>query len=58
MDRLLDNEREWRRYAIEKLDSLDRRVFMIEAWNLVFRLSGTAVMALMYIIFEWKLNRQ
>lgn len=43
---LMENDREWRKYMIEKLDSLSTEVSEMKAWNLTFRVLGSAVFSI------------
>lgn len=49
---LLENDREWRRYMIEKIEELHKEMMMLKAWSLVFRLAGTAAFTILLVLFE------
>jgi hypothetical protein len=49
LDQLLDNEREWRRYMIERIEEHRKEITHIKVWSMVFRLVGGALLSLLYI---------
>lgn len=62
-ENLLDNEREWRRFLIKQVGKIEedfnyvaKEIERIKVWNLVFRMIGGAVFALILIWVESKLK--
>jgi hypothetical protein len=62
-DGLLDNEREWRRFLIRKVESIEsefthtaREIAAIKVWNIVFRIIGASVFTIVLIWIESKLK--
>lgn len=60
---LLDNEREWRRFLIKKVESIEaefthisKEIAMMKVWNLMFRLVGGGIFAILLIWIESKLS--
>ena len=63
LDNLLENEREWRRYVIERIEKMSsenieigKQIAAIKVWSMVFRLSGSALFAVLCIWIESKLT--
>lgn len=56
VDSLIDNEREWRIFLIEKIDRIEEKLTNHMAWNLVFRVLGSSVFAITLVWVEYKLN--
>lgn len=60
-DRLFENDREWRKYLIDKFEDLEARtqkhgeaIASIRVWNLVFRLIGGALFGVVYgVLMLW-----
>lgn len=48
------NEREWRQYLVAKVDAIHEAQAEIIAWNLVFRVVGGALFALLLVLIETK----
>lgn len=62
LDNLLENEREWRRYVIERIErmaednhEISNQIAGIKVWSMVFRISGSALFAVLCIWIESKL---
>lgn len=60
-DDILDNEREWRRYIIRRLDGIasaqyqtSRQIGEMKVWNVVFRLAGAGLFAIVLLWIEHK----
>lgn len=63
LDTLLENEREWRRYVIERVErmssdtsELGRQIAAIKVWSLVFRIAGSAIFAVLCIWIQSKIT--
>jgi hypothetical protein len=63
LDSLLDNEREWRRYLMTQMSQIQeefqhtaKEISAIKVWNLVFRLVGGAIFAILLVWVESKLG--
>lgn len=63
IDSLLDNEREWRRYLMTQMGEIKNEfahtaneIAAIKVWNLVFRLVGGAIFAILLLWIETKFN--
>lgn len=54
LDKLLDNEREWRRYMIAAIEEHRKEITQIKIWSYVFRITGGILLSLLYI---WIDNR-
>jgi hypothetical protein len=54
LNQLLNNEREWRKYMIERMEEYRREIAHIKAWNLVFRMAGGAILSLLYLWVDHK----
>lgn len=64
MQALIENEREWRKFLITQLESLNekaqqqnRRLSHLEMWSLVFRLAGAAAVTFLWIWIEVNLTQ-
>jgi hypothetical protein len=55
-DGLLDNEREWRRYIIERLEEQRRELTHIKVWSTVFRIAGGVLLSLLYVWIDHRLK--
>lgn len=62
-DHLLENDREWRRYLVEKIETLiidhantSDRLSRVEVWNHVFRIVGAGIFALLLVWVELRLK--
>jgi hypothetical protein len=53
---LIENEREWRRYIVEQIESMKHDVGMLKAWGLAFRLAGVGAVTFLWIWIEHKLK--
>ena len=61
LDNLLENEREWHRYMIERIEKMSEKsqeignqIAAIKVWSMVFRLTGSAMFALLLIWIQVK----
>lgn len=55
IEALIDNEKEWRRFIVNELEVItviQERISKIEAWNLVFRIIGAVMFALLLAMIE------
>lgn len=68
LEKLLENDREWRKYIVEKIEGVSKTQNMqsadiaaIKVWNLVFRTIGAAAWgsaaAILLILFEYSINK-
>lgn len=55
---ILENEREWRAYVIDKIDKIESKLSEHMSYNLVFRIIGSSLFALILIWMEYKLNQK
>lgn len=55
-EQLLENEREWRRYIVEKLERIDRKLATQSEWTFAFRLVGASLFAIALVYMEYRLN--
>jgi hypothetical protein len=62
-DEVWNNEKEWRRHILKKLDSIEsefisfsREITAIKVWNTVFRLVAGALFTIILVWIEVKLN--
>lgn len=53
---LIENEKEWRRYIVEQMESMKTDVSGLKTWSLVFRLAGVGAFTFLWIWIEHKLN--
>ena len=54
IESLIENEREWRRYVVEKVSGIEAKLSDHMAWQLVFRVVGGALFALVIAWIEFK----
>jgi hypothetical protein len=54
VEALIENEREWRRFVVEKIGTIEERLAVHMAWQLVFRIAGTSAFALIVAYVEFK----
>lgn len=55
-ERLLENEREWRRYIVEKLERIESKLASQSEWTFAFRLVSGALFAILLVYMEYRLN--
>jgi len=53
---LIENEKEWRRFMIEKMERIEERLTDHIAWQLVFRIAGATVFAIFIAWIEFNKN--
>lgn len=60
IDAIIENEREWRAYLVENIETMKKEISGIKAWNLVFRVFGGAmwgaVLSILLIIIAKIIN--
>lgn len=56
LEKLLDNEREWRRYLIERVEEHRKDLTHIKIWNTVFRIAGGILLSLFYVWVDHKIK--
>lgn len=57
IERLINSDREWRAFLIEKINKIEDRLSTHMAWNLVFRVVGSSLFAIALVWFEYRFNR-
>lgn len=53
---LLDNDKEWRSFMINKIESIHSELTALKSWSLVFRLAGSAAFAILLIWLEIRIS--
>jgi hypothetical protein len=53
---LLDNDKEWRSFMINKIESIHVELTALKSWSLVFRLAGSAAFAILLVWLEYRLT--
>lgn len=56
LEKLLDNEREWRRYIIERIEEQRKDLTHIKIWSTVFRIAGGVVLSLLYVWVDHRMK--
>lgn len=60
LELLMENDREWRRFMIDRVEKLGERMTSTEKWNFLFQVVGSAffsvAMLLLAVWVEWKIN--
>jgi len=51
---LIENEKEWRRHVVQKIDVIENRLSDHMAWQLVFRVIGASLFAILIALIELK----
>jgi hypothetical protein len=54
---LIENDKEWRGYMIQKIEALHQELSVLKAWSLAFRLFGSAAFAILLIWVEVRLTK-
>lgn len=57
LDRLLENDREWRRFIIERVLELTRDVADLKSSAFATRMVGAGVFALALVVVAWALSK-
>ncbi len=63
LESLLENEREWRRFVITRIERMSdenveivQQIAAIKVWSIIFRVAGSALFAVLCIWMDSKLN--
>ncbi len=56
VERIIENEREWRRYMVTHIEEMKKDIAHVKVWSTVFRVLGGVVLSIFYVWVDHKLK--